>query len=279
MTDTVEQALATAAERLAEAGVEQPMGDARRLMISALELTSAGLTLHLKDTLSDAAADRFRRYIRARCQRKPVSQILGTREFWQRCFKVTPAVLDPRPDTETLIEQALSKPFGTVLDLGTGSGCILLTLLAETRGATGTGVDNSPEALKIAAENRAAFGLEDRAALIVSDWFSEVAGKFDLIVANPPYITSEEFKSLSPEVLGFEPKSALTPGPSGLESYREIALDIRRFLLPGGRVLLEIGPTQAGDVITLFECAGLELVRVHADMDGRDRVVELRHPG
>ena len=187
-------------------------------------------------------------------------------------------VLDPRPETETLIEAALAKPFQQVLDLGTGSGCVLLTLLAEREGARGTGVDISPEALDIAVANRADLGLTRRAVFTQSDWFERVVGRFDLVVSNPPYIPLPDMGALAPEVLRWEPMAALTPGLSGLESYHAIAAGIRDHIAPGGRLLVEIGPGQAGPVAAIMAEAGLDLLATHDDMDTRPRVLELRAP-
>ncbi|MGR3571678.1 N5-glutamine methyltransferase family protein, partial [Brevirhabdus sp.] len=163
-----------------------------------------------------------------------------------------------------------------VLDLGTGSGCILLSLLAETPDATGLGVDLSPAALRVAQANADALGLTRRAALRVSDWLAQVSGRFDLIVANPPYVTAAEFDTLDPEPRLWEPRAALTPGGDGLDAYRVIARDVVPFLRPGGRLLLEIGPAQGAAVCDLLERAGLRGARVAQDLDGRDRVVHLR---
>ncbi|MDQ7079942.1 MAG: peptide chain release factor N(5)-glutamine methyltransferase [Paracoccaceae bacterium] len=275
---TLESALRAAATELQQAGIEGAETDARRLMAHVLGLDAAGLILRLKEPLTpDLLAD-FDKVLKERLERKPVSHITGQREFWNRSFAVGPPVLDPRPETETLVEKALEQPFRRVLDLGTGSGCILLTLLAERDGTTGMGVDISPEALDYAVRNRAALGLEKRAIFAQSDWFERVVGKFDLVVANPPYISIGEMPTLAPEVLRWEPMHALTPGPTGLEAYQLIAAGLAPFLEDGARILLEIGPTQGDDVAAIFTAAGFELVAIHDDMDGRNRVVEVKFP-
>lgn len=279
MSETAETVLRAATQELKQAGIEDALGDARRLLAHALEIEPGRLTLALKDPVSPSALQRLDAAIRARLERQPVSHIIGKRAFWGRDFRVTPAVLDPRPETEILIEVALSKPFNKVLDLGTGSGCILLTLLAERAQASGVGVDFSPEALEIAKENREVLGLSRRALLAQSDWFERVVGSFDLIVSNPPYIALPEMAGLEPEVLRWEPMAALSPGLTGLESYETIAAEISPFLNPAGRVLLEIGPSQADAVRGIFERQGLRFMNVHKDLDGRDRVVELQFPG
>ncbi len=276
MSNTVNDTLVAVGRDLQAAGIDDAMGDARRLVAHALDISPDRLVLALNEHITPAALTVLDGAIAARLDRKPVSHILGRRNFWGRDFKVSPAVLDPRPETETLIEIALSQPFSRVLDLGTGSGCILLTLLAETPQATGMGVDISDEALAVAVENRAALGLTRPAIFAQSDWYAKAVGQFDLIVANPPYIAMPEMADLAPEVLRWEPMSALTPGFTGLEAYAQIAEGISEFLAPNGRVLLEIGPSQAASVSEMFQQAGLRLNAVHSDMDGRDRVVELR---
>jgi release factor glutamine methyltransferase len=227
----------------------------------------------LDDPLSDAAAVRFEAAVQARVSRQPVSQIVGGRQFWGRWFRVTPDVLDPRPETETLIAAALDGTFSRVLDLGTGSGAILITLLAERRLATGTGVDLSEKALSVAAANAASLAVADRAIFLQSDWLRAVSGTFDLVVSNPPYIAEAEMPGLAPEVLQWEPRLALTPGGDGLAAYRSILRDIRLVLTPPGRVLLETGAGQGDAVAALCRAAGLRAVTVLQDIDGRDRVV------
>jgi len=274
--NSVAAALRATTRELEAGGIENAANDARRLVAYALDFPQAQLTPNLGDRVTSPGLAALDKAITARLERRPVSQILGRRAFWGRDFKVTPAVLDPRPETEILIEHALSQPFERVLDLGTGSGCILLSLLAERPDAVGVGVDASPDALSVASENSAALGLDARAALVVSDWFSHVSGRFDLIVANPPYIALSEMSSLAPEVLKWEPMAALCAGPEGVEMYREIARDIGSYVTDTGRVLVEIGPTQAQAVSGLFEVQGFEIIAIHDDFDGRNRVVEMK---
>lgn len=266
-------ALRAAVARLAAAGVPDAPRDARILLAEALRIGADRLTLHLADPLDDEASARLARMVARRVAREPVSHILGRRMFWGREFRVTPDVLDPRPETETLIAAALASPFTRVLDLGTGSGAILLSLLAEHPGATGLGVDLSPAALAVASGNARALGLDGRTEFALSDWFAGVTGIFDLIVANPPYIAEAEMDDLAPEVRDHEPRMALTPGGDGLDAYRAIAAGLGPHLAPGGRVLVEIGPTQGSAVSALLAAAGLESPRILPDLDGRDRVV------
>jgi release factor glutamine methyltransferase len=276
---TLSEALAEAIPRLRVAGIEDAPRDARLLLAHACGLRSDRLTLHLGEELPGRAAQMFAGSIAARMRRQPVSQLIGQRQFWGRTFRVTPDVLDPRPDTETLIAAALEVPFGTVLDLGTGSGCILLTLLMERPGAMGLGVDLSDAALAVAQVNCRDLGLESRAELLQGRWFAPVDRAFDLIVSNPPYIAAGEMPGLAPEVRDHEPHMALTDGGDGLGAYRAIAAGALAHLVPKGVVIVEIGPTQAGAVVEMMQAAGLQSLRVLQDMDGRDRVVSATKPG
>ena len=270
---TVNEALAAAIQALRAAEVPDAANDARILMAHALDIDRGRLTLVLPDEVANDVMIRFSLAIDERCARKPVSHIIGTREFYGRDFIVTPDVLDPRPDTELLVETALTNPFETVLDLGTGSGCILLSLLAENKSATGQGADTSPAALNIAEQNATQLGLEKRSRFVRSDWFDNIDGRFDVIISNPPYIAADEMPALSPEVRNWEPLIALTPGGDGLDAYRVITAGAAQHLNPQGRLLVEIGPTQAGAVSSLFEDAGFDGITTLQDIDGRDRVV------
>ena len=271
-------ALSRAAADLRAAGIPDPMRDARLLLAHALGVAPERLTLHLHDAADPKAAARFDDLIAARRQRRPLSHLTGRRLFWGRSFRVTPDVLDPRPETETLVALVLAAPFASVLDLGTGSGAIVLSLLADRPQARGTGTDISAAALAVARSNAAALGVDDRVDLILSDWWAQVTGRFDLVVSNPPYIAAAEMAALSPEVRDHEPHLALTPGGDGLDAYRAIAAQAPLHLAPGGRILVEIGPTQGPAVAALFADAGLHDIRLNPDMDGRDRVVAARKP-
>jgi release factor glutamine methyltransferase len=188
---------------------------------------------------------------------------------------VSSDVIDPRPETEFLIKAALEKPFERLLDLGTGSGVILLTLLCERPKAIGLGCDISPKALKVARQNADVFGIgSSRVKLLQSNWFANITGKFDLIVANPPYISSDEMRALDPDVLAFEPHIALSPGGDGLACYRIIARDCASFLRPLGRLIVEIGSKQGPDVCAIFARHGLLNPLILKDFDGRDRILQ-----
>lgn len=275
---TVIEALREAAARLQAAGVEGAARDARRLLAHALGVAPDVLAGRLGDPAPAAVLAEFEALVARRAAREPVSHLTGRRAFWGREFNVTPDVLDPRPETETLVALALDRPFSRVLDLGTGTGCILVTLLAERPVATGVGTDISPDAILIAGENAAVHGVVHRVVLPLSDWFADIGGRFDLIVSNPPYIAAVEMAGLAPEVLDHEPHLALTDGGDGLGAYRAIASGARDRLTPGGRLLVEIGPTQGAAVSRLFEAGGLERVAIHPDLDGRDRVVSACRP-
>ena len=270
---TVNEALTAAIQALRAAEVPDAANDARILMAHAMGIERGRLTLVLPDEVSNDVMIRFSMAIDGRCARKPVSHIIGTREFYGRGFIVTPDVLDPRPETELLVKTALATPFETLLDLGTGSGCILLTLLAENKSATGQGSDASPAALSVAKQNAARLGLENRSGFLVSDWFEKIEGRFDLIISNPPYIAADEMPDLSPEVRNWEPLIALTPGGDGLDAYRAITAAAASYLSPGGRLMLEIGPTQAAAVTDMFRNTGFDGITTRRDMDGRDRVI------
>lgn len=274
---TVREALAAAVAELRGAGVPDAARDARRLMAHALAVVPDRLTLHEGDSLGSPDAADFDRMVTERCLFRPVAQIVGRRAFWRRDFLVSGSVLDPRPETETLVAAALAGPApGTILDLGTGSGVIVLTLLLEWPGAVGVGIDVDPGALAVAESNARLHGIaQDRCRLVESDWYGAVGGRYDLVVSNPPYVSAVEYAGLARDVAGWEPQHALTPGATGLEAYERIAADLGAVLAPGGRALLEIGPSQADAVAGLLAVHGLPGARVHQDLDGRDRVVEV----
>ena len=246
---TGSQALVIAIRRLRAAGVDTPQRDARKLLAWALDISSDRMALALPDVLDAQAAARYDCAIVDRARRMPVSMILGKREFFGRDFVITADVLDPRPDTETLVELALTEQFSTVLDLGAGTGCILLSLLAERPDAAGVGVDISPLACAVAKENTTRLNLNDRTQIIQSDWYDRVDGKFDLIVANPPYVTTEQMTRLAPEVRNWDPALALTTAGDGLAAYRAITAAVMRHLAAHGRLIVEIDPAQKLGVI------------------------------
>lgn len=271
---TRREALLAATRRLGAAGIADATGDARRLMSAVLKDPLA-LAKAPDHALSTEEALQFDAKIMQRADRIPVSHILGEREFWGRMFHVTADVLDPRPETETLIEAALSGDVpGRILDLGTGSGAIVLTLLAEWETATALATDISPAALSVARRNAQAMNVVERIEFLEGDWFEPVTGQFELVVSNPPYITADEMSSLSPEVLR-EPHIALSPGGDGLAAYRVLAAGLDRVLLPGGRAFLEIGAGQSNAVSEIFKAAGWTKFELLTDMDARPRLISL----
>jgi len=275
---TLQEALTAATRVLVAAGVEGSARDARILMAHALGIGTDRLTVERDRLLTEVEVAGFDALIARRAKREPVSHILGRREFYGRDFRVSSDVLDPRPETEILIEVALARRFDRVLDLGTGSGCILLTLLAEMPKSQGVGVDISAAACAVAQDNATALGVADRAEVFVSDWAAQVTGRFDLVVSNPPYIALAEMAGLSPEVRNWEPYGALTDGADGLMAYRAIAEAVPPLLVPDGRLIVEIGPTQGAAVAELLAFVGFDRIDVIPDLDGRDRVVLAHFP-
>ncbi|GAB5446562.1 peptide chain release factor N(5)-glutamine methyltransferase [Gymnodinialimonas sp.] len=223
-------------------------------------------------------ASRLEEIIAARLARQPLSQIFGYAPFRDRLFHVTPDVLAPRADTETLLDAALAASPRSFLDLGTGPGTLALTLLAELPGAQGVASDISRAALDVAARNAEALGVAARVTLIESDWFDAIEGVFDLIVSNPPYVDAATYARLAPEITQWEPEVALTPGGDGLDAYRIITRGAPAHLRPGGHLMVEIGFDQGPAVSAMFNQAGFGDVQVLPDLNGKSRVVSgIRH--
>jgi len=278
MTLTLVSAWNAAKQRLQAAGVEGPVIDARLLVEAAADASRTDIIGEPRRPLTDEQAQRLEDFIARRERREPVSQILGRKGFWKIMLSVTPHVLTPRPDTETLVEWALRQyPDGrafSMLDLGVGSGAILLSILAERAAAKGLGVDVSEEALAVARENAANLGLAGQVALLRGDWTRGLGGdSFDLVVSNPPYIRTAEIETLDPEVKDFEPRLALDGGSDGLDAYRLLAPEILRVLKPGGRFAVEIGHDQSRDVEALFRQTHATEIATLKDLANRDRVV------
>ena len=227
-------------------------------------------------------AARFSLFIERRCRFEPVSRILGTREFYGRSFRVTPDVLDPRADTETLIGAALGLAKGKgslrILDLGTGSGAIAVTLLAELPGATAVASDLSAAALAVAKGNAEVLGVAGRASFVQANWFEGIDGRFDLIVSNPPYIPLGDIAGLAPDVREFDPPRALDGGPDGLEAYRRLASGAGSHLAPKGHIILEIGAGQENAVNELFMGQGFARESRHFDLMGHVRCLVFARP-
>ena len=278
MSLSLVQAWNTARKRLQDAGLAGPVIDARLLVEAAAEATRADIVADPHRALTADQAELLENYLARREAREPVSQILGRKGFWKIMLAVNENVLTPRPDTETVVEFVLRDfpPHAAwrVLDLGVGSGAILLSILAERPAARGLGVDLSEEALAVARDNAANLGLAQRCALLRGDWATGLGdAEFDLVVANPPYIASAVIETLEPEVKRYEPRLALDGGPDGLDAYRILAPEILRVLKPGGRFAVEIGYDQKAAVEALFRAAGAENVTTLTDLANHDRVV------
>ena len=273
---TVQELLTASQAKLRECGISDPVRDARLLLADCLELRTQNLNLLDDSCISEIKISKFWRMINERCKRKPVSKILGYRSFWGRDFEINENVLDPRGDTETLIELILDCNFENMLELGTGSGAIAITVLAERPEVTCVATDISQYALNTARTNSKRHGVQNRLKLLYSNWFDKISGSFDIIVSNPPYISSKEYAQLSAEVLKYDPKISLTLGGDGLEAYREILSQALEKLSKNGHIFLEIGYTQANAVGHLFREAGFQQIKVHKDLGSRDRVISAK---
>ncbi len=281
MSATVGTALQAAVGRLYAAGIDTARLDARLLLGDVLKLATADLVAHPERPLAAPESERFRDLVERRCRHQPVSQLLARREFWGLAFRVTADTLIPRPETETVVQAALAGPADRgqairILDLGTGTGCLLLALLHELPQATGIGVDRSPGALAVARANAEALGLAERAEFQLGNWTDGLTESFDLIVSNPPYIATPDMDQLAPEVARHEPHLALHGGSDGLDCYRAIARGLSGCLHPDGRLLLEIGTDQGDSVAAIFAAAGFRCTARHDDLAGLPRCLVLQ---
>lgn len=278
---SVSEALSLLAQAFRTAGIEDADVDARLLVGHALHLDRARLIAQSDRILEAREINVISALAARRLKREPVSRILGQKEFWSIALAITPDVLVPRPETETVVEGALDFVVRgglrmeklRILDIGTGSGALLLALLRELPNATGTGTDISTGALKVARENAARCGVEGRCTFVVCDIASVVEGPFDLLVSNPPYIAHDEITSLAPEVKNYDPTVALDGGDDGLAAYRAIAADAKRLLAPGARMFVELGAGQEAAVRDLFTNVGLIAGIARTDLAGIPRVL------
>jgi release factor glutamine methyltransferase len=278
--ERVEAWLDRAAGLLAEAGVEEPRLEARLLLAGAAGWAPEAILARRSEPVPEEILLRADAMLERRARREPASHIFGRREFWGLEFQVTSEVLDPRPDSETLIEAALARIGNRaaplrVLDLGTGTGCLLLAILNELPYARGLGIDLSPAALRVAEANAARLGLSERAAFALGAWGHGLAEEFDLILVNPPYIPSGELDGLQPEVARWEPRLALDGGRDGLEAYRRMTPDLARLLAPSGFAAVEIGLGQAAEVGSICARSGLRILDCARDLGGRGRCLLL----
>ena len=287
MTVVLEPAVSIASARRAvaatfrERGLGSPELDARLLVAYALGVDHPALIRQSSRVLRQAEIDHIAALAARRLGGEPVARILGSKEFWSLPFMVTPAVLVPRPETETLVEAALqvlqARAAGPVqiADLGTGSGALLLALLHECGSAQGVGTDLSPAAVEVARENARRLGLSSRATFVTCDFGAALGAAFDLIVSNPPYVADREWARLDPEVRNDDPKLALSGGEDGLAAYRRIAADVRRLTAPGARIIVELGAGMADAVAAIFRAAGLVIRGTHPDLNGTARALIL----
>ncbi|HJO72862.1 MAG TPA: peptide chain release factor N(5)-glutamine methyltransferase [Rhodospirillales bacterium] len=285
---TVGEALAEARHRLDGAGIASARIDARVLLAHVLDAEPASVLGRGRHPLPAAARRNFAGLVSRRLGREPIAHITGHREFWSLSFEVTADTLVPRPDSETVVEAALAWSAGhgvpaSVLDLGTGSGCLLLALLSELAAACGTGIDVSPPALAVAGRNAARLGLAGRARFVCDDWGASLAGPFEMIVSNPPYIAAADAPEgavvVDPEVAGFEPKVALYGGAEGFDCHCSLAPQAARLLAPEGALFLEIGYGQAAEVTALLSKSALEVIEIKKDYSGIPRCVVARRRG
>ena len=277
---TVGSALAAAAAHLSGAGISDARREARLLVATALGWDAARVLGFPEGEVTTAARERLAALLARRSAREPISRILGHREFWSLRFDLSPDTLDPRPDSETLIEAVLAAlddrgRAHRVLDFGTGTGCLLLALLSELPRAIGTGIDLSEGALETARRNAAALGLGARAQFLRGNWGDALSGAWDVILANPPYVASDEIDRLAPEVARFEPRLALDGGVDGLAAYRALAPEVSRLLASTGIAVIEVGAGQAQRVAGTMAQAGLALRAVRHDLSGVDRCLVL----
>lgn len=271
-------ALREAGKRLAAAGVEDAPRDARLLLQAASGLSLAALVGFPERSVDAAALARFHGLVARREKREPMAQILAEREFWSLRFRVTADTLDPRPDSETLVQAVLDRVTDRaaklrLVDFGTGSGCLLLALLHDLPNATGLGVDLSAAALAVAAENARSLGLEARADFRQANWDDGIMPPFDIVISNPPYIARGKIAGLQPEVARFEPRLALDGGIDGLDAYRALLPATTRLLRPGGLAAFEVGFDQADSVAAIGTAGGLRHIATARDLSGIPRVV------
>jgi len=277
---TVGAFLCHAGQHLRAAAIENPRLEARLLLAEAMGTEPGALLGRPRAPVPPDSAERFAAMLRRRLAHEPMAFILGRQGFWTLELEVSPDTLIPRADSEAVVEAALAalpQPAERVLDLGTGTGCLLLAVLSEWPDAFGVGVDLSPGAAALAARNAAANGLAGRAAFLVGDWESALSGRFDLVLSNPPYIARGALDGLMPEVVGHEPQRALDGGEDGLDAYRHIVGGLAALLMPQGCAVLELGQGQRQPVAQLAEGAGLAIRGCKTDLNGIERALVLTH--
>jgi release factor glutamine methyltransferase len=279
---TPPEVVARVAARLAAAGIDGARFEAWLLLAAAAGRARAELMAGAAATLEPEQTARLDELVRRRLAREPIAYILGEKEFWSLTFEVGPAVLIPRPETETVVQAVLHEIENRtaalrILDLGSGSGCLLLALLSELPEATGLGIDHSAAALALAERNAKRLGLSGRSRFRAGHWGENLEERFDLIVSNPPYVTENAWTGLQPEIREFEPKAALVAGPDGLAAYRALAPDCAQLLAPDGLCALEIGYGQGEGVTEILRRHRLQVTKHYPDLAGIERCLVARH--
>ena len=269
----LQRVLADTAYKLSHSGIESAARDARVLTAYALEVPISDLSLKINDKVSANIISKLEKLILRRINREPISKILGRREFWGRTFSINKNVLDPRGDTETLIDYVIEKPVKKVLELGTGSGVIAVTLACAWKEVQVTAVDISEDALLLAQINAEKFNVENKIQFLKSDWFENVEGIFDMIISNPPYIGWVEQNKISAEVKKYDPEIALFAGYDGFDAYKKIIPSLSKFLNQDGLVVLEVGASQSSQVKDIMNSFGFFDVEILKDLSGKKRVV------
>ena len=274
----LKEVLADTAIKLSRSGIEGAARDARILTAYALGIPISELLPKFNEQVSEKIIAKLEKLILRRIDREPISKILGRREFWGRSFSINKNVLDPRGDTETLIDFVIEKPVKSVLELGTGSGAIAITLACEWKEVHVTAIDISKEALSLAKRNAEKFNVQNKIDFLKSNWIEAVKGSFDLIISNPPYIGLIEKDEISTEVIKYDPEIALFSGRDGLDAYKKIIPNLAQFLNPDGFVVLEIGASQSKQVKNMMNVVGFIETQVVKDLSGKDRLVASKFP-
>ena len=269
----LKEVLADTAIKLSESGIEGAARDARILTAYTLGTSISELSLKIDEQVSEQIIYELEKLILRRIDREPIAKILGRREFWGRSFSINENVLDPRSDTETLIDFVIEKPVKSVLELGTGSGVIAVTLACEWKEVHVTAIDISEDALLLAKLNAEKFNVQNKIDFLKSDWFERVKGPFDLIISNPPYIGLIEQDEISAEVIKYDPKISLFAGIDGLDAYRRIIPNLPKFLSPDCFAVLEIGASQGNQVKNMMNAVGFVDAKIVKDLSGKDRLV------
>ena len=269
----LKKVLTNTAIELSKSGIEGGARDSRILTAYALGVPISDLSLKMNEQVSEKIISKLEKLIKRRINKEPISKILGRREFWGRSFSINKNVLDPRGDTETLIEFVIEKPVKSVLELGTGSGAIAVTLACEWKEVHVTAIDISEDALLLAKINAEKFNVQNKIQFLKSDWFDAIDGIFDLIISNPPYIGLKEKDRILDEVIKYDPEISLFAGNEGLDAYKRIIPNLARYLKPDGFVVLEIGASQSNQVTNMMNAVGFANTKIVKDLSGKDRLI------